>query len=103
MSIALDGTPLAVPAGGVHRYTSELSLALAREYPDDEFWLLSDAPFPCPDSGLPNLRCGHGPRNVLERRWGPWGPQGGNSPPPVDLFHATGFSAPHLPVPTPPP
>jgi hypothetical protein len=68
MRIALDATPLTVPTGGVHRYTSELSLALARECPDDEFWLLSDAPFSCPDSELPNLRCGHGPRNVLEHR-----------------------------------
>ena len=98
MRIALDATPLTVPTGGVHRYTSELSLALAREYPDDEFWLLSDAPFSCPDSGLPNLRCGHGPRNVLERRWWLWGLQGEISRLHIDLFHGTDFSVPYLRV-----
>jgi glycosyltransferase involved in cell wall biosynthesis len=98
MRIALDATPLTVPTGGVHRYTSELSLALAREYPDDEFWLLSDAAFPCPDSGPSNLRCGHGPRNVLERRWWLWGLQGEISRLHIDLFHGTDFSVPYLPI-----
>ena len=98
MRIALDATPLTVPTGGVHRYTSELSLALAREYPGDEFWLLSDASFSCPDSELPNLRCGHGPRNVLERRWWLWGLQGEISRRHIDLFHGTDFSVPYLPI-----
>ena len=98
MRIALDGTPLTVPSGGIRRYTEELSLALARNFPDDEFWLLSDQPFRPPADDLPNLKTGHGPRNVLERRWWLWGLQGEISRLGVDMFHGTDFSVPYLPI-----
>ena len=48
MRVALDATPLTLSSGGLCRYTYELSRALAREFPDDEFFLLSDQPFPMP-------------------------------------------------------
>ena len=45
VTIALDATPLTVSTGGVGRYTLELARALAAEYPDDQYWLLSDQLF----------------------------------------------------------
>ena len=45
MRVAIEAASLALSSGGLARYTSELSLALARCFPDDEFFLLSDQPF----------------------------------------------------------
>ena len=45
VTIALDATPLTVSTGGVGRYTLELARALATEYPEDQYWLLSDQTF----------------------------------------------------------
>ena len=69
MKIALDATPLTVPTGGIRRYTEELTRALAENFPEDEFWLLSDQPFTAPAPRLGELKLGRGPRNALERRW----------------------------------
>ncbi len=48
MRVAIEAASLALTSGGLARYTSELSLALAHAYPDDEFYLTSDQPFPMP-------------------------------------------------------
>jgi glycosyltransferase involved in cell wall biosynthesis len=98
MKIALDATPLTVPSGGAKRYTEELSLALAANFPEDEFWLLSDQPFEGPANAPPNLKTGRGPRNLLERRWWLWGLQGEISRLGIDVFHGTDFAVPYLPV-----
>ena len=98
MRIALDATPLTEPSGGISRYTSELSRALARCFPEDEYWLLSDQPFTHPAPDIPNLRAGSGPRNPLERRWWLWGLQGQISRLRVELFHGTDFAVPYVPV-----
>ncbi len=98
MHVALDATPLAVPSGGVRRYTEELSRALAELFPADEFWLLSDQPFDPPQGGLPNLKTGRHPRHLLERRWWLWGLQKETSRLKIDLFHGTDFAVPYLPV-----
>ena len=37
MRVALDGTPLTVPTGGIRRYTEELFRALRSCFPEDEF------------------------------------------------------------------
>ena len=37
MRVAIEAASLALSSGGLARYTSELSLALARCFPDDEF------------------------------------------------------------------
>jgi len=97
MKIALDATPLAVPSGGVHRYTEELTRALAQTFPDDQFWLLSDQSFSAP-SFRSNVKTGHGPRNMLERRWWSWGLQGEISRLRIDVFHGTDFAVPYLPL-----
>jgi glycosyltransferase involved in cell wall biosynthesis len=98
MKIALDASPLAIPSGGVRRYTEELSRALAESFPEDEFWLLSDQPFQPPWPAHANLKIGRGPRNLLERRWWLWGLQGEISRIGIDLFHGTDFAVPYLPV-----
>ena len=98
MKIALDATPLTVPSGGAKRYTEELSLTLAANFPGDEFWLLSDQPFEPPANAPRNLKTGSGPRNVLERRWWLWGLQSQISRLGIDVFHGTDFAVPYLPV-----
>jgi glycosyltransferase involved in cell wall biosynthesis len=97
MKIALDATPLTVPSGGVRRYTEELTRALAQTFPDDQFWLLSDQSFSAPFSRS-NVKTGHGPRNMLERRWWSWGLQGEISRLRIDVFHGTDFAVPYLPL-----
>jgi glycosyltransferase involved in cell wall biosynthesis len=98
VKIALDATPLTIPSGGAKRYTEELSLALARTFPDDEFWLLSDQHFDPPRDMPLNLKTGRGPRNLLERRWWLWGLQGEISRLGIDVFHGTDFAVPYLPI-----
>src|SRR5437870_11828421 len=71
--VAIEAGPLAMASGGLARYTAELSAALARCFPEDEFFLVSDQPFRMPESALPNLKRGGGPRNAMERRWWLWG------------------------------
>lgn len=57
MRIGLDGIPLASPKTGIGHYTLELSRALAKLAPEDEFELLSPVPFISSlDHGPPNLR-----------------------------------------------
>jgi glycosyltransferase involved in cell wall biosynthesis len=98
MKIALDATPLTVRSGGVRRYTEELSRALAQNFPQDEFWLLSDQQFDLPTPVLPNLKAGQAPHNMLERRWWLWGLQAEISRLGINVFHGTDFSVPYLPV-----
>ncbi|MGI8745998.1 MAG: glycosyltransferase family 4 protein [Bryobacteraceae bacterium] len=98
MKVALDATPLTEPTGGIARYTSELARALAEQFPSDEYWLLSDQRFSPPPGNLVNLKCGTGPRNMLERRWWLWGLQGEISRLRLDLFHGTDFAVPYIPL-----
>ncbi len=94
MRVALDATPLIEPSGGIARYAAELARALAAEFPEDEYWLVSDQDW----EGGPDLRRGRRPGNWLTRRWWlvglPWelkrlGAQ---------VFHGTDFGAPYLRV-----
>ena len=94
MLIALDATPLTVSTGGVRRYTEELALALARNFPDDRFWLLSDQPFAAPVNAPANLRC----EISGARRWWSWRLSQALSRLQIDLFHGTDFSVPYLPL-----
>ena len=98
MRIALDGTPLTLTTGGLARYTAELSAALAEHYPEDDFTLLSDRPFPMPATCHPNLSRGAPPRNALERRWWIWGVQREMNQLQSALFHGTNFEVPYAPL-----
>ena len=48
MRVAIEAASLALSSGGLARYTCELSLALARCFPADEYYLVSDQPFHMP-------------------------------------------------------
>ncbi len=98
MNIALDATPLTIPSGGVRRYTEQLSTALAENFPDDTFWLVSDQPFDPPGSGFANLKTGKRPGSMLDRRWWLWGLQREIARLKIRVFHGTDFAVPYLPV-----
>ena len=98
MRVALDATPLTLTTGGLARYTAELSVALAENFPDDQFTLLTDRPFHMPGCRHPNLTGGEMPRNSLERRWWLWGVQRAMARSQCALFHGTNFEVPYVPV-----
>ncbi len=97
VTIALDATPLTISSGGVSRYTLELVRALAENYPDDEYWLLSDQSYRIPECRAANLHQGEGPKNAIERKWWTWGLNREMMRHGVQLFHGTDFSIPYLP------
>ncbi|HEY6341838.1 MAG TPA: glycosyltransferase family 1 protein [Bryobacteraceae bacterium] len=94
---ALDATPLIEPTGGIARYTRELALALAREFGEDQFWMLSDQPVPEITPAEPNLRVGSSPRTALERKWWLWGVEREMARRGIELFHGTDFATPYFP------
>ncbi|HTB14915.1 MAG TPA: glycosyltransferase family 1 protein [Bryobacteraceae bacterium] len=96
MIAALDATPLTVPTGGVTRYTWELARALAAEYAEDQYWLLSDQPFAMPAPVAANLHKGEGPRTAAERRWWLWGLEREMMRRGAEVFHGTDFSVPYI-------
>ena len=98
MRVAIDATALSVSTGGITRYVTELSRALALEFPEDEWVLVSDQPFPSPESAPPNLRRGHGPSAVLERRWWTIGVAREMARLGADLFHGPNFEVPYVPL-----
>lgn len=93
MRIGIDGIPLASPKTGIGHYTLELSRALARLQPDDEFQLISPVPFSLsPEDDLPpNLKKVEAPGRRL------WWTVGlplyirQSSP---SLFHGTNYEVP---------
>src|SRR3954466_15917229 len=96
MRVAIEAATLALTSGGLARYTSELSLALARCFPDDEYFLTSDQQFHMPAGAPPNLKRGGGPRNAVERRWWLWGLHREMGRLGADLIHGPDFSVPYL-------
>jgi len=98
MRVALDATALTLSSGGLRRYVSELSRALAACFPQDEFLLVSDQPCRGPEDSPADLRAAEGPRNRLERRWWLWGVRQAVLRTAADVFHGTNFEVPYLPV-----
>ncbi len=97
MRVAIDATPLTLSSGGVRRYTLELSVALAENFPQDQFFLVSDQPFRMPHTVPLNLRRGGGPRDPAERRWWLWGLDREMQRLDAGLFHGTDFAVPYVP------
>jgi hypothetical protein len=97
MRVAIDATPLTLSSGGLRRYTQELSLALARNFPEDEFFLVSDQPFADLPGAPVNLRRGGGPRHTAERRWWLWGLDRELQRLGAGVFHGTDFAVPYVP------
>jgi glycosyltransferase involved in cell wall biosynthesis len=98
MKVAMDATPLTLSSGGILRYASELSKALAENFPDDEIVLVSDQVFPVPSPAPRNLRRGGGPANFWDRRWWLLGIQREMLRNRSEIFHGTHFMVPWLPV-----
>jgi alpha-1,3-rhamnosyl/mannosyltransferase len=96
MRVAIDATPLTLSSGGLQRYTQELSVALAENFPQDEFYLVSDQRFGMPHTAPLNLRRGGGPRVPAERRWWLWGLNRELQRLEAGLFHGTDFAVPYL-------
>ena len=97
MRVAMEAASLGLSSGGLARYTSELSLALARCFPQDEFILVSDQPFSMPPGAPANLKRGGGPRTAAERRWWLWGLGREARRWQADLVHGPDFAVPYLP------
>ena len=70
---------------------------MARLFPEEEYWLLSDQNFSVPPECPPNLRTGSGPARPGERFWWLWGLHREMSRCGVDLFHGTDFAVPYMP------
>jgi alpha-1,3-rhamnosyl/mannosyltransferase len=94
--VAIEACALTLSSGGLQRYTAELSLALARCFPQDEYFLVSDQAFPMPAPAPPNLSRGGGPRNLLERRWWLCGLPRELARLRADLVHGPDFAVPYL-------
>jgi len=97
MRVAIEAASLTLSSGGLARYTAELSLALARLHPEDEFFLISDQPFQMPTAAPPNLKRGGGPRNLMERRWWLWGIASELNRIGANLIHGPDFAVPYIP------
>jgi len=97
MRVLLEAASLTLSSGGLARYTSELSLALGRCFPEDEFFLVSDQGFAMPPAAPPNLKRGSGPQSGAERRWWLWGLGREARRLHADVIHGPDFAVPYLP------
>jgi glycosyltransferase involved in cell wall biosynthesis len=97
MRVAIEAAPLGLSSCGLARYTAELSTALARVFPEDEFVLVSDQPFVMPNPSPANLTRGGGPRNAVERRWWLWGLGCEAARLGADVVHGPDFAVPYIP------
>src|ERR1043166_1465098 len=100
MRIGLDGYPLSEPLTGVGHYTLELARALARNFPADEFELVSPKPFnqsvleSSEDATIPNLRLAHAKSSPIRGHWWSVGLPLYARRTRFDLFHGTNFDVP---------
>jgi glycosyltransferase involved in cell wall biosynthesis len=98
MRVAMEAASLSLSSGGLARYTGELSGALARCFPDDEFVLVSDQPFSMPRAAPANLKRGGTPRTAAQRRWWLWGLSREARRLGADVIHGPDFAVPYLPL-----
>jgi alpha-1,3-rhamnosyl/mannosyltransferase len=91
---ALDATPLILTSGGLARYVAELARALARDYPDDTYVLLSDQKFALPDDSPANLVSG--PAHTQDKRWWLRGVRRAIAESGAQIFHGTNFEVPYV-------
>jgi len=91
---ALDATPLTLTSGGLLRYVAELTRALAREYPDDTYVLLSDQKFTLPADSPSNLIGGNA--QAPGGRWWLRGVRRAIAECGAQVFHGTNFEVPYM-------
>jgi glycosyltransferase involved in cell wall biosynthesis len=96
MRVAIEAAALAITTGGLTRYTAQLSLALARAFPEDAYALISDQPFQLPEHAPANLERADGPRNAIERRWWLWGCEQAATRWGAEVIHGPDFAVPYL-------
>src|SRR2546423_2521246 len=100
MRVGLDGYPLSEPLTGIGHYTLELARSLARNFPRDEFELVSPKPFnPAAIDGIqreaiPNLRLAEAKSSSLRGHWWSVGLPMYARRARFDLFHGTNFEVP---------
>ena len=94
MRVALDATPLTVATGGVRRYAEELTRALIRTFPEDDYALVSDQPFETELQVRNSTRVPAG----WNRHWWLIGVQREMTRLGTEVFHGTDFSVPYLPL-----
>src|SRR5947207_1139394 len=100
MRVGLDGYPLSEPLTGIGHYTLELACSLARNFPRDEFELVSPKPFNPAASGgiqresIPNLRLIQAKSSSLRGHWWSVGLPMYARRAGFDLFHGTNFEVP---------
>ncbi len=82
LTIALDGTPLTGPVGGIRRFTNELLLGLRNEFPANHYVPVSDQFLPFPSG--------------LEQRWWAFGLNRALGRLGAKVFHGTDFSVPYI-------
>ncbi len=82
LSVALDGTPLCGPVGGIRRFTEQLLQALRSEFPQDQYHILSDQ--------IPPLPTG------INRRWWLIGLDRTLRSSGTQVFHGTDFAIPYF-------
>ncbi|MBV9503425.1 MAG: glycosyltransferase family 4 protein [Acidobacteriia bacterium] len=98
LRVVVEAAALGISSGGLPRYTGELSCALARCFPQDQFFLASDQPFSLPPNSPGNLRRGGGPCGASERRWWLWGLSREAMRLKADIIHGPDFAVPYLPL-----
>ena len=100
MRVGLDGYPLSEPLTGIGHYTLELAFSLARNFPRDEFELVSPKPFNpvaiggIPRESIPNLRLTQAKSSSLRGHWWSVGLPMYARRARFDLFHGTNFEVP---------
>jgi len=97
MRVGLDGYPLSEPLTGVGHYTLELARALARNFPLDQFELVSPKPFTgtlVEDNTLPNLSFAQAKLLSMRGRWWSVGLPLYARKASFDLFHGTNYELP---------
>src|SRR6266404_2132065 len=97
MLVGLDGYPLSEPLTGVGHYTLELARALARNFPSDQFELVSPRPFAgsmVEDNKLPNLSFVKAKSSSVRGHWWSVGLPLYARKASFDLFHGTNYELP---------
>ncbi len=87
-------------AGGIRRYVVELVAALAEQFPDDEYHLLTDQPGlsrPEEWSSFANVVTEAPPSNHFTSKWWSLGLPLELARRRIDVFHGTDFAIPYLP------
>lgn len=100
MHVGIDGYPLSEPLTGVGHYTLELARALARNFPFDEFELVSPKPFyksvleQVERDAIPNLRLTQAKSSSIRGHWWSVGLPLYAKRAGFDLFHGTNYEIP---------